>query len=173
MLLKYKHLNVKEVNTPFHSNYKLVENTKRAIAQLEYVSVIGSMMYAMHCTRPNVAFAVNRLSMYTSSPSVEHWKVIAKVLGYLKKTKDLGLYYSGYSTVLKGYSDVNWVTCVDDNKSTCGWIFTLDGGAISWASKKKSCISHSTMESKSIALAAAGKETEWLRNMFYDIKLWP
>jgi hypothetical protein len=173
VLLKYKHLNVKEVNTPFDSNYKLVENTRRAIAQLEYASVIGSMMYAMHCTRPDVAFAVNRLSRYTSSPSAEHWKAIARVLGYLKKTKDLGLYYSGYPAVLEGYSDANWVTSVGDNKSTSGWIFTLGGGAISWASKKQSCISHSTMESEFIALASAGKEAEWLRNMFYDIELWP
>ena len=105
-------------------------------------------MYAMQCTRPNIAFAVNRLLRYTSNPSAEHWKVIARVLGYLKKTKDLGLYYFGYPTVLEGYSDANWVISVGDNKSTSGWIFTLGGGAISWASKKQSCISHSTMESE-------------------------
>ena len=130
-------------------------------------------MYAMHCTRPNIAFAVNRLSRYISNPSAEHWKVIARVLGYLKKTKDLGLYYSGYPVVLEGYSYANWVTSVGDNKSTSSWIFTLGGGAISWASKKQSCISHSTMESEFIALASAGKEAEWLMNMLYDIELWP
>uniref|UniRef100_A0A2N9H5D4 Reverse transcriptase Ty1/copia-type domain-containing protein n=1 Tax=Fagus sylvatica TaxID=28930 RepID=A0A2N9H5D4_FAGSY len=138
-----------------------------------FASAIGSMMYAMHCTRPDIAFAVNRLSRYTSNPSAEHWKAIARVLGYLKKTKDLGLYYSGYPAMLEGYSDANWVTSVGDNKSTSGWIFTLGGGAISWASKKQSCISHSTMESEFIALASAGKEAEWLRNMLYDIELWP
>uniref|UniRef100_A0A2N9G9K8 Reverse transcriptase Ty1/copia-type domain-containing protein n=1 Tax=Fagus sylvatica TaxID=28930 RepID=A0A2N9G9K8_FAGSY len=151
----------------------LVENTGRAIAQLEFASAIGSMMYAMHCTRLDIAFAVNRLSRYTSNPNVEHWKAIARVLGYLKKTKDLGLYYSGYPAVLEGYSNANWVTNVGDNKSTFGWIFTLGGGAISWSSKKQSCISHSTMESEFIALALAGKEAEWLRNMLYDIELWP
>jgi hypothetical protein len=173
VLLKYKHLNVKEVNTPFDSNYKLVENTGRAIAQLEFASAIGSMMYVMHCTRPDIAFAVNRLSRYTSNPSAEHWKAIARVLGSLKKTKDLGLYYSGYPAVLEGYSDTNWVTSVVDNKSTSGWIFTLGGGAISWTSKKQSCISHSTMKSEFIALASTGKEAEWLKNMLYDIELWP
>uniref|UniRef100_A0A2N9HAC8 CCHC-type domain-containing protein n=1 Tax=Fagus sylvatica TaxID=28930 RepID=A0A2N9HAC8_FAGSY len=145
VLLTYKHLNVKEVNTPFDSNYKLVENTERAIAQLEFASAIRSMMYAMHCTRLDIAFAVNRLSRYTSNPSAEHWKAIARVLGYLKKTKDLGLYYSGYPAVLEGYSDANWVTSVGDNKSTSGWIFTLGGG----------------------------KKAKWLRNMLYDIELWP
>jgi hypothetical protein len=125
------------------------------------------MMYVMHCTRPDIAFAVNRLSRYTSNPSAEHWKAIARVLGYLKKTKDLGFYYSGYPAVLEGYSDANWMTSVGDNKSTFGWIFTLGGGAISWPSKKQSCISHSTMESEFIALGSTGKEAEWLRNMLY------
>jgi hypothetical protein len=136
VLLKNKHLDVKEVNTPFASNYKLVENTGRAIAQLKYASVIGSMMYAIHCTRPDVAFVVNRLSRYISSPSVEHWKAITRVLGYLKKTKNLGFYYSRYPAVLEGYSDANWVTSMSDNKLASSWIFTLGGGAISWASKK-------------------------------------
>ena len=72
MLFKYKHLNVQEVNTPFDSNYNVVENTRRAIAQLEFASAIRSMMYAMHCTRPDVAFTVNRFSRYTSNPSAEH-----------------------------------------------------------------------------------------------------
>ena len=75
--------------------------------------------------------------------------------------------------MLEGYSDANWVTSVSDNKSTSGWIFTLGGGAISWASKKQSCISHSTMESEFIALTSASKEVEWLRNMLYNIELWP
>ncbi len=74
--------------------------------------------------------------------------------------------------MLEGYLDANWMTSVGDNKSTSGWIFTLGGGAISWPSKKQSCISHSTMDSEFIALASAGKEVEWLRNMLYDIELW-
>ena len=72
VLLKYKHLNVKKVNTPFNSNYKLVKNTGRAIAHIKFASAIGSMMYARHCTRPEIAFAINRLSRYTSNSSAEH-----------------------------------------------------------------------------------------------------
>jgi len=73
---------------------------------------------------------------------------------------------------MEGYSDASWMTSSSDNKSTSGWIFSLGGGAISWASKKQTCISHSTMESEFIAIAAASKEAEWLRNMLFDIKLW-
>jgi hypothetical protein len=87
VLLKYKLLNVKEVNTLFDSNYKLVENTGRVIAQLEFASAIGSMMYAMHCTIPDIAFVVNRLSRCTSNPSAEHWKAIARVLRLFKENQ--------------------------------------------------------------------------------------
>nr|GEW69146.1 hypothetical protein [Tanacetum cinerariifolium] len=72
-----------------------------------------------------------------------------------------------------GYSDASWITGSSDSKSTTGWIFTLGGGAIYWGSKKQTCITHSTMEANFLALAAAGKGAEWLRNMLLDIELWP
>ncbi|KAH9736084.1 hypothetical protein KPL71_017967 [Citrus sinensis] len=149
------------------------KNSGRVVAQLEYASAIGSLMYAMHCTRPDIAFAVCKMSRFTSNPSVEHWKAIGRILGYLKRTINLGLFYNDYPEVLEGYSDASWVTNTRDNKSTSCWIFTIAGGAVSWASKKQTCITHSTMESEFIALAAAGKEAEWLRNLLFDIMLWP
>ena len=125
-------------------------------------------MYATHCTRPDITFAVYKISRYTSNPSTEHWKAIGRIFGYLKRTKNLGLFSYDFPAVLEGYSDASWVTSASDNKSTSGWIFTIAKGAISWASKKQTCISHSTMESEFIALAAAGKEAEWLRNLLLD-----
>ena len=74
---------------------------------------------------------MDKLFRFTSNPSVDHWKAIGRVLGYLKKTISLGLFYSEFPTVLEGYSNASWITSVSDNKSTSGWIFTLDGGAIS------------------------------------------
>jgi len=130
-------------------------------------------MYVMHCTRPDIAFAICKLSRYTSKPSTDHWKAIARVFGYLKKMIDLDLFYSDFPAVMERYSDASWMTSSSDNKSTSGWIFSLRGGVISWASKKQTCISHSTMKSEFIVIAAAGKEAEWLRNMLFDIKLWP
>ena len=62
---------------------------------------------------------------------------------------------------------------MEDHTSTTGWVFLLGGGAVSWASKKQTCITTSTMESEFIALAAAGKEAEWLRDLIYEIPLWP
>ncbi|GJY38379.1 retrovirus-related pol polyprotein from transposon TNT 1-94, partial [Tanacetum coccineum] len=164
ILTKFRHLDIKECNTPFDTSVKLEANSGRAVAQLEYASVIGSLMYAMHCTRPDIAFAVSKLSQYTSNPSLEHWDAVSRVLGYLKRTSALQLTYTSYPGVLEGYSDASWINHSGDSKSTSGWIYTLAGGAVSWASKKQTCISHSTMEAEFIALAATGKEAEWIRD---------
>ncbi|KAJ9561672.1 hypothetical protein OSB04_006832 [Centaurea solstitialis] len=64
-------------------------------------------------------------------------------------TMDYGLCYLGYPSVLEGYSDASWITHVEeDRSSTTGWVFLLGGGTISWASKKQTCITNSTMESE-------------------------
>ena len=173
VILKFNHLGIKEANTPFDVSNKLIENSGRSVSQLNYASAIGSLMYAMHCTRPDIAYAVCKLSRYTHNPSVDHWKAIGRVLGYLKRIMSYGLFYNKFPSVLEGFCDASWITSINDNKSTSGWIFKLGGGAISWASKKQTCITHSTMESEFVALAAAGKEAKWLRNLLLDIELWP
>nr|KAJ0194254.1 hypothetical protein LSAT_V11C800406360 [Lactuca sativa] len=172
ILTKFQHLNIKEFNTPFDSSVKLKVNSGRAVAQLEYASAVGSMMYATHCTRPDIAFAVSKLSQYTVNPGTEHWKAVGRVLGYLKRTSTFELTYSSSNGILEGYSDASWIDHTSDSKSTSGWIYTLVGGAISWASKKQTCIAHSTMEAELIALAAAGKEAEWIQDLLMDIRLW-
>src|SRR5204862_8076249 len=109
ILAKFSHLESKEMRTPLDIGFKLKENNGRAVAQLEDASAIGSLMYAMHCTRPDISFAVSKLSRYTSCPGGDHWKAISRVFGYLKRTCSLGLHYDKFSTVLEGYSDASWI----------------------------------------------------------------
>nr|GEW43693.1 zinc finger, CCHC-type [Tanacetum cinerariifolium] len=99
-------------------------------------------------TRPDIAFVVEKFSRYTSNPSALHWQAL-------------------------GYFDASWINNMEDHSSTSGWVFLLGGGATSWASKKQTCITSSTMDSEFVALAAAGNEAEWLRNLVYEIPLWP
>ncbi|GJZ47302.1 zinc finger, CCHC-type containing protein [Tanacetum coccineum] len=80
---------------------------------------------------------------------------------------------SKFTSNPEGYSDACWINHVEDSSSTSGWVFLLGGGVISWASKKKTCITGSTMKSKFVALAAASKEAEWLRNLIHEILIWP
>ena len=127
----------------------------------------------MNCTRLDIAYAVSKLSRYTSNPCQDHWKEILRVLRYLKYTQNYGLHYSKYPAVLEGYCDANWISDTKDSKSTSGYLFTLDGGAVFWKSSKKMCISRSTMESEFIALDKVGEEAEWLRHFLEDIPIWP
>ncbi|XP_074300988.1 secreted RxLR effector protein 161-like [Silene latifolia] len=173
MLKKFNCENSIPATTPMDSSLKLVTNTGEPFSQLKYSQVIGYLMYVMTCTIPDIALAVGKLSRYTKNPSTLHWQAINRVLRYLKATKNYGLTYVGYSSVLEGYSDASWINNVEDHSSTSGWVFLLGGGAISWASKKQTCISSSTMESEFIALAAAEKGAEWLMNLIYEIPLWP
>ncbi|GJV46943.1 zinc finger, CCHC-type containing protein [Tanacetum coccineum] len=152
---------------------KLMLNTGKPVDQLEYSRAIGCLMYAMTTTRPDIAYAVGRLSKFTSNPSRHHWHAITRVFKYLKGTINYGLSYVGYPSVLEGYSDASWINHVEDLSSTSGWVFMLGGCVISWASKKQTCITGSTMESEFVALVAAGKEAEWLRNLIHEIPIWP
>ncbi|XP_077215962.1 uncharacterized protein LOC143850616 [Tasmannia lanceolata] len=142
VLRKFNHFDCTSVSTPFDSSLRLYPNTGRSISQLSYASAIGSLMYAMTCTRPDIAFAVGKLSRHTSNPSNLHWNAINRILKYLKGTIDYGLSYSGYPVVLEGYTDASWLTKHVDHSSTSGWIFTLGGRAICWASKWESYLLH-------------------------------
>jgi hypothetical protein len=72
----------------------------------------------MHCTRLYIIFVICKLSRYTSKPNTYHWKAIARIFGYLKRTIDLGLFYSDFPVVMEGYSDASWMTSSSGKKST-------------------------------------------------------
>ena len=87
----------------------------------------------MPCTITDLIlhFVVSKLSRYTQNPSVNYWKVIIRIFGYVKRTKSFGLFYNKFPSVLKRYSNASWNTSIIDNISMSRWIFTLGGGAIS------------------------------------------
>ena len=87
-------------------------------------------MYLMNCTRPDIAYAVSKLSRYTSNPSDDHWTVLLRVLDYVSHTKEYALRYGQYPRILERYIDVNWIADSEESKSNSGYVFTL-GGAIS------------------------------------------
>ncbi|GJZ86625.1 hypothetical protein Tco_0658235 [Tanacetum coccineum] len=121
----------------------------------------------MTCSRPDIAYVVGRLGRHISSPSKEHWDAVNRVFKYLKQTMDYGLEYSRDPSVLEGYTDASWMIDQEDYASTSEWIFTLGEGAVSWGSKKQSCLTDSTMTTEFVALASCCKEVEWLRD-FYE-----
>jgi len=85
----------------------LKKNTGEPTSQLEYSQSIGSLLYIFNRTRPDISYAVGRLSRCTSNPSTEHWTALERVFRYLRGTIGYCLTYTGYPDVLEGYSDVN------------------------------------------------------------------
>jgi len=113
----------------------------KQIENIPYAFVVGSLMYAQTCTRPDISFAVGMLGRYQSYLGLEHWKAVKKVLRYLQGTKNHMLTYrkSDHLEVI-GYTDPDFTGCVDKRKSTFGYVYLLVGGAISWKSVKQSVI---------------------------------
>ncbi|CAM8953940.1 unnamed protein product [Rhodiola kirilowii] len=155
--------------TPIDMNHHLTKNKDESIAQVEYSRVIGSLMYLMNCTRPDIAYSVSRLAQYTSNLGSKHWKAFVRVLNYLRFTRSYGLHYTRYPEVIEGYTDASWISDIQDSKATSGYVFTLGGAAVSWKSSKQTLITRSTMEAEFMALDKCGEEAERLRNFVEDI----
>ena len=172
ILKKFNQFDCTPAKTPYDSNITLKKNKGDSVSQEQYAKIIGSVMFLMNYTRPDIAYAVSRLSRYTHSPNRDHWNALIRLLRYLKGTINWGLHYHRTPCVLEGYCDANWVSDNDEIHSTSGYVFTLASGAISWKSSKQTCIAKSTMESEFIALELAGQEAEWLRSLLADIPLW-
>ncbi|XP_070015892.1 secreted RxLR effector protein 161-like [Nicotiana sylvestris] len=116
---------------------------------IPYASIVGSLMYAHTCTRPDISFAIGMLGRYQSNPGMDHWKAAKKVLHYLQGYM-ITYRRSDHLDVI-GYSDSDYVGCMETRKSTFGYLFLLAIGAISWKSAKQSVIAASTMEAEFVA----------------------
>ena len=139
---------------------------------IPYASAVGSIMYAQVCTRPDLAFVTGMLGRYQSNPGLEHWKLAKKTLRYLQGTKDLMLTYRKSENLeVVGYSDSDLAGCVDDKKSTSGYIFTLARGAVSWKSSKQKVTASSTMQAEYVACYEATGQAIWLKNFIPGLRV--
>ena len=157
--------NCKPMDTPISKGQKLslkmcpkTPEERDKMSRVPYSNAIGSLMYAMMCTRPDICFAIGFMSRFQSNPGQKHWYAVKRILAYLKGTVDYSLCYQGGDLRLVGYTDSNWGGDLDERKSTSGYAFLLSRGAISWCSKKQTCIALSTMEAEFVACSAAVHE---------------
>jgi hypothetical protein len=89
-------------------------------------------MYLAGATRPDISYAVSKLSRYTSNLGDGHWKGLERVCCYLRGISDYGIHHLGYPSVLERFSDSNWISNADEIKATSGYIFTLAGATVAW-----------------------------------------
>ena len=139
---------------------------------IPYTSAVGSLMYAQVCTRPDIAFAVGVLGRYQSNPGINHWRAAKKVMRYLQGTKDYMLMYRRtYSLEVIGYSDANFASCVDSQKSTSGYIFKLADEAVSWKSATQTLTATSTMEAEFVSYFEASSHGVWLKSFISGLRI--
>jgi hypothetical protein len=155
--------------TPYDPSLKLRKNRGKSIDELRYYQIIGSLMYLTGATRPDILFATNKLSRFTSNPGNAHWCALERVMRYLRGTTTYGFQYTGYRDVLEGYSDANWISDVDEIKATSGYIFTISGAAVSWRSRKQTILIKFTIEVELVAPETATSEAEWLCELLMDL----
>ncbi|XP_070013708.1 secreted RxLR effector protein 161-like [Nicotiana sylvestris] len=130
ILKKFDNFDVVPVSTPYDTSSQLKKNKGDAVDQNKYAQIIGSLMHLMNFTRLDIAYVVCRLSRYTQNSNHDHWNALVRVMKYLRGTMNYGIKYSGFLTILEGYSDANWISDSDETKSTSDYVFTLGRGVV-------------------------------------------
>lgn len=160
----------KTAHTPCNAFFsELVKDLSSEQTDQPYAELLGMMQWVANGTRPDIQFAVNRLSQFLSRPTELHWNAAIHVLRYLKTTKHLKLRLGNSSMPLLGYSDADWASTTEDRRSTTGWIFQYGGGAVSWKSRRQPTVALSTTEGEYMAMSDAAKEAMWLRRLADDL----
>ncbi|GKA08719.1 retrotransposon protein, putative, ty1-copia subclass [Tanacetum coccineum] len=151
------------------------EEVKR-MTNVPYASAVGSITYAVICTRPDVAFAQNITSSFQQNSGEPHWSAVKTILKYLKNTKDMFLVYGGNPEAelrVDCYCDAGFETDKDDIKSQIGYVFILNGGAVDWKSSKQSTTAMSATKAEYIAASEAVMEVVWIRKFISGLGIVP
>jgi hypothetical protein len=159
----------KVVSTPLAAHFKLSaalspksDAEKKYMEKVPYSSAVGSLMYLMVCTRPDIAQAVSVVSRYLSCPGKGHWEAVKWIFRYLRGTIDARLEF-GNGKALTGYVDADFAGDLDKRRSLTGYVFTLGDCAISWKSTLQATVALSSTEAEYMAITEAIKEAIWLK----------
>ena len=139
-----------------------------------YREAIGSLMYLMVGTRPDLAFAIGLLAMFVENPTELHWDAVKRVIRYVIHTKDRGLIFGG--TELQPpvvYVDADWAGDRETRRSMCGFVAMMSGTAVAWCARQQEVVAMSSAESEYISMCNGAKETAWIRRLFIGLQVLP
>ncbi|KAG5875725.1 hypothetical protein JTB14_007660 [Gonioctena quinquepunctata] len=163
--------NAKPSAIPLDSGYYKLKPGEQLENNKNYQKLIGQLLYVSVNTRPDISSSVSILSRKVSCPNQTDWNELKRVVRYLKGTSHFNLRLSKkeLKEPLIGYADADWAEDSLDRQSNSGYIFKMNGGTISWASRKQTVVAISTAESEFVALTEASQEAMWLRNLLEDL----
>ncbi|XP_062104373.1 uncharacterized mitochondrial protein AtMg00810-like [Humulus lupulus] len=137
----------------------------------KYRSIVGALQYVT-ITRPEISYVVNKVSQFMHTPMKSHWKIVKKILRYLKGNLDFGLTLTKASTMrLTGFSDADWASDPDDRRSTSGFCIYLGDNLIYWASRKQKTVSRSSTEAEYRSLTNATVEVIWIQSLLSELRV--
>lgn len=176
MLEKFKMSDSNPASTPLDHNQVLSKNMHAKdsgpseMANVPYQEAVGSILYLSQVTRPDIAHAVNTVSKFNKNPCKIHWTAVKRILRYLKGTISAKLEFCrNEDPVLTGFCDADWGSDIDDRRSCTGYVFKMNGGAVSWNSKRQATVALSTTEAEYMGLSSATQEAMWLRQLRLDL----
>ena len=164
----------KAVVTPTSSQFKLQSLTEKEwkeeaanTEKIPYTSVVGSLMYAMVGSRPDLGFSAGYVCRFMSKPGRDHWSAVKWDLRYLQGAMNSDLTFKKHSTLqVEGYSDSDYATDMDKRRSVTGYAFKFTGNTVSWKSCLQSVVALSTTEAEYMAMNEAAKEAVWLKEIY-------
>jgi hypothetical protein len=167
--------NCKPVSVPLPTGYNprphSTQNQSNATLRSRYQSVIGSLLYIMLGTRPDIAFAVIKMSQFSSNPTEEHLQKALYIVHYLSSSPDLCIMYSGTGNHngLCAYSDTDWAGDVETSHSTTGYAIFLGNGIVSWLSRRQRRVTLSSTEAAYCGMTETAKQLHWIHNIYEEL----
>jgi transposase InsO family protein len=168
ILKRFNMADCKPANTPADKGIYLTKATDddKLDNSFPYRQAIGSLIYLMTGTRPDLSWIISKLSQFLEKPTTTHVTAVKRVLRYIKSTKSYSLTFTPSDGTLLGYSDSDWGGDLDERRSTTGYIFTIGKSApISWKSHKQPVVALSSSEAEYMAMVEATKEAIHLRQL--------
>ncbi|XP_072058229.1 uncharacterized mitochondrial protein AtMg00810-like [Arachis hypogaea] len=169
LLEEYGMLEAKPASVPMLYNGKLSkESGTRLPDPLQYRRLLGQLLYLTN-TRPDITFAVEKLSQFLDCATDDYYKAPLHILRYIKKFPSKGLFFSSNNDLkLTGYFDLDWATCSGTHRSITGYCFFLGSSLVSWKSKKQTTVAYSSLEAEYRAMAQATRKGQWLLYLLND-----
>ena len=175
ILARFNFTDLKPLATPMDPNIRFSKDQcpqtleeASEMRRIPYREALGSLMYCAVATRPDIAFPVGLLSQFVENPGRIHWEAVKRVYRYLCGTRGWKLVYGSTTNDLLGYKDADGAS-QEHRHAISGYAFLIDGGAVSWSSRKQELVTLSTAEAEYVAATHAAKEGLWLRRFIAEV----